>query len=86
MARHELTQRQIAELLGITQQSVSLKRKGTTPFTIDGLALVAPLFGVTPAELLAHGKGPRPGRVNDQDGGLSKGRARRDSNPQPSDP
>jgi len=85
MARHGVTQAHVAALLGITQQSVSAKRGGRTPITLDELEIIAPLFGMTPDELLRGYRNPRPGGP---DGGLSVAaeRARRDSNPQPSDP
>ena len=82
MARYGITQVRMAELLGITQQSISRKRSGKTPYTLNELEIIAPLFGMTPDELLRGSRSPRP---VGPDEGLDL-RARRDSNPQPSDP
>lgn len=78
-ARHGVRQRQMAELLGLTQQSVSGKLKGSTPFTLDELAVVAPLLGKSVTALLAESEnGPRPGITQDED---RFSRPRRESNP-----
>jgi transcriptional regulator with XRE-family HTH domain len=45
-ARARFTQGRIAELLGVSQQAVSDRMKGRTPFTVDELALLADEFGV----------------------------------------
>ena len=85
MARYGITQTRIAGLLGVTQQTVSAKKGGSTPFTLDELDRIAPMFGMTADELVRGTRNPRQGGP---DGGLSadEQRARRDSNPQPSDP
>ena len=67
MARYGITQVRLGQVLGITQQSVSRKRSGRTPYTIDELELVAPLFGMTADELLAAARDPRQG---DPGGGM----------------
>lgn len=61
MARYGVRQREIAIALGLTQQSVSGKLRGSTPFAVDELAVVAPMVGMTVSELIAQGEGPRPG-------------------------
>ncbi|GEA79965.1 hypothetical protein CUD01_04090 [Cellulomonas uda] len=60
MARYEITQARVAALLGITQQSVSRKRAGQTPYTLDELEVLAPLFATTPDELLRAARDLRP--------------------------
>nr|WP_297429770.1 helix-turn-helix transcriptional regulator [uncultured Actinotalea sp.] len=52
MARYQITQARLASALGIAQQSVSRKRSGRTPWTLDELEVIAPLFGSTPEELV----------------------------------
>lgn len=52
MARRGITQVAIAEQLGITQQAVSGKLTGRSPFSLEQLTKVAHLLGVHPAELL----------------------------------
>lgn len=74
MARLGVSQHDLANALGVTQQAVSLKIKGSRPMTIDELDIVAPLLGMTVVELLADAKSPRSG------GPL---RPRSDSNGQP---
>ena len=49
----DLTQRQIADTLGIDQSSVSLKERGRVPFTLDQLEALADLFGVPLAALFS---------------------------------
>lgn len=80
MARYGVRQREIAVALGLTQQSVSGKLRGSTPFAVDELAVVAPMVGMTVSELIAQGEGPRPG-VSQSEG--LRGRPRHDSNVQP---
>lgn len=80
MARYGVRQREIAVALGLTQQSVSGKLRGSTPFAVDELAVVAPMVGMTVSELIAQGEGPRPG-VSQGEG--LRGRPRQDSNLQP---
>lgn len=84
MARYGIPQTKVAELLGITQQSVSRKRAGKTPYTLDELELLAPLFGMTPDELL---RGARLNRLDPRPDGPGGGArwAPSDSNRQPTD-
>lgn len=74
MARLDISQHDLAIALGVTQQAVSLKIKGKRPLSVDELDVVAPLFGMTAAELVDDAKKGRP------DGPL---RPRRESNSQP---
>lgn len=60
MARYEITQARLATILGITQQSVSRKRSGQTPYTLDELDVIAPLLATTPDELLRAARDLRP--------------------------
>jgi transcriptional regulator with XRE-family HTH domain len=47
------TQREIAELLGIKQNTYSDKERGKTKFTIDEVKLIKELFKVTYDDLLS---------------------------------
>lgn len=53
MARYHVTQQRIAAELGIKQQNVSDRLRGRTPFTLDEVGLIAPLFDMSAAELIA---------------------------------
>ncbi len=71
MARFGVTQAQIASALKVSQQSVSSKRNGRTPFTLDELEVIAPMLGMSPAELVlgqrrAGGDGWAPWGSNPQ--------------------
>lgn len=81
MARYDVSQARMSLILGITQQSVSRKRSGQTPYTLDELEIIAPLFGQTPDELLRQARELRP---VDPDGVAAQW-APRGSNPQPAD-
>ena len=78
MARLSVTQTRMANLLGVTQQTVSAKRSGATPFTLDELELVAPVFGMTVEELIRGARTPQPATADAR-------WAPWDSNPQPTD-
>ncbi|WP_081802281.1 helix-turn-helix domain-containing protein [Actinotalea ferrariae] len=80
MARYEVTQARLAGVLGITQQSVSRKRAGTSPWTLDELETVAPLFGSTADELVRQARELRPVDPAGGDQWAPWG-----SNPQPTD-
>ncbi|MCK9629952.1 MAG: helix-turn-helix domain-containing protein, partial [Bacteroidales bacterium] len=84
IARFGLQQTDVARALGISQQSVSLKIHGKRPLSLDEIEGFARLVGLSPEDLV-RGRSRPPGGP---DGGLSVAaeRARRDSNPQPSDP
>ena len=49
------TQREIAELLGIKQNTYSDKERGKTKFSIDEIKLIKELLNVTYDELLSQG-------------------------------
>lgn len=76
-ARMNVTQAQIAEVIGKTQQVVSSKMRGQTPFQLDELAVVAPLMSMTVAELITGERG--------QQSAGDDGWAPWESNPQPAD-
>ncbi|MEU4391610.1 helix-turn-helix transcriptional regulator [Kribbella sp. NPDC023855] len=59
MARARINQTQLAEVLGITQSSVSKRLRGVIAFNVDELQQVAGLLGVHPAALLG-GNPPSP--------------------------
>lgn len=52
MARRRRTQRQLAEVLGISQTQVSRRLLGEISFNVDELALVATFLGMTVADLV----------------------------------
>lgn len=52
MARTRTPQASLARALGITQQSVSRRLNGHTPFTLDEVVVAADLLGVDRALLL----------------------------------
>ena len=53
MARNGLTQRDLAEALGVTQATVSSRMNGHTEWTIRELQIVAATCGVAVTDLLA---------------------------------
>ncbi len=61
MARIGVTQAQLANVLHITQQSVSAKRSGKTAFTLNELDAIAPLLDMTVEELISGTRNPRQG-------------------------
>jgi transcriptional regulator with XRE-family HTH domain len=52
MARHRVTQAQLATVLGLHQMSVSRRLNGEVPFDVNELVAVADYLGVDPAALL----------------------------------
>jgi transcriptional regulator with XRE-family HTH domain len=52
MTRHDITQAQLADLLGISQVAVSKRLRGVVPISVAELLHVAQLLHVTPADLL----------------------------------
>lgn len=52
MARKRIAQKTVAEELGITQQSVSLRLNGRVPIDVDELAVFARLLDVPMSALL----------------------------------
>ena len=47
------TQRELAEILGIKQNTYSDKERGKTNFTIDEIKIIKELFSVTDDDLLS---------------------------------
>lgn len=52
LARRQMTQRQMADVLGISQASVARRLGGHVPFDVDELAAVAELLDMDPRDLL----------------------------------
>ena len=52
MTRHDLTQSQLAEQLGISQVAVSKRLRGIVPISVAELLRVAELLNVSAADLL----------------------------------
>jgi len=60
--RHDVTQDQLAHVLGVAQPAVSKRLRGVTPFSLDELEKLADFFGLDgPEELLGGRSNPRPG-------------------------
>ena len=79
-ARLGVSQKDIAAALGKTQQVVSSKMRGQTPFQLNELAVIAPMLHMTVLELIAGVREPRhsgPGAASEW--------APWGSNPQPTD-
>lgn len=58
MARYGVSQADVAAALGVSQQAVSMKIHGRRPLSLDDLEVVAPLFGLEAADLLASNDRP----------------------------
>ena len=83
MGRYGVNQTQLADWLGVNQTAVSARLRGVTEWKVAEIDRIAEGFAVHPAELMGgYATGPHPS----PDGGLPILRARRDSNPKPSDP
>lgn len=80
LAEMRISGAELGRRTGIKQSTVSRRLTGAQPFDLDELELICGVLGITLAELLT---GMRPPVGGGPDGGV---RARRDSNPQPSDP
>lgn len=86
MGRYNVTQQRIAAALGLKQQNVSDRLRGRTPFTLDEIGIIAPLFDMTAVELIAGvraGETPppvAPPRPQRETSAVSHRRPRRDSN------
>jgi transcriptional regulator with XRE-family HTH domain len=53
MARRDVTQQQLAERIGMAQQSLSRRLRGETRFSIDELQLIADVLDVAITDLLS---------------------------------
>lgn len=85
-ARFGLTQEAVANALGITQGSISRRWNGIHPWRLDELDIVAGIFGVSVAELVAMPAGLE--RVINEKAPAFAGAGRwahRESNPEPTD-
>ena len=75
LARRQLTQRQLASVLGISPGSLSFRMKGKTPWTFSELVVAANWLDISLAQLLGeelvNEKNPHP-----MDGGSSNGSGR----------
>lgn len=58
LARRHITQKRVAEHLGLSQQGVSLRMSGRVQFRIDELSQIADLLDLPVTSLLAHEKAP----------------------------
>ena len=56
LARRRLTQRQLAEVLGVSQTQVGRRLTGEIALNVDELALVATFLGMPVAELVGGGR------------------------------
>ena len=68
MGRRRVTQKRLAQMLGMSQAAVSDRQRGHTPWSLAELDQVADLFEVTVADLLRSSNvRPFPGRVASND-------------------
>lgn len=87
LARDQQTQTNLALALGVTQSQLSKRLRGTIPFDLDELVVVADYFNVSVGYLFGESTNRRPD--GGPDGGMDAVatlRAWRYSKPQPSDP
>lgn len=83
-ARRGFSQVALGRALGLGQNQVARRWRGVTPWTLDEVGEVAEVLGVTVQDLVTDFVGQsRTPTGGSHRGGLP--RARRDSNPQPSD-
>ncbi|MGY6556767.1 MAG: helix-turn-helix domain-containing protein [Schaalia turicensis] len=85
-SRRGLTQKDLTRAIGMSTATMSARWNGVRPWALDELAEVAELFGCSVPELIS---GDIAQKCRTPAGGSHRGgplRARRDSNPQPSDP
>lgn len=76
LARRQLTQRQLASILGISPGSLSFRMKGKTPWTFSELVVAANWLDISLAQLLGeelvNAKNPHP--VDGGSSGVAGGR------------
>ena len=82
-ARAGLSQSALAREVGMSQFQAHKRWHGTTPWALDELDMVAAILGVSVQDLVTDFMESRTPTGGSHRGGLP--RARRDSNPQPSD-
>ena len=63
MGRHNVTQMQLRDVLGVSQPAISARLHGQVPFDANEIEALADFFKVTPGELFGihHIPGPRDG-------------------------
>ncbi len=61
LARVGLRQIDLARALGMTQQAVSARLRGATPFGLSDLEVLSEMLGISPADLVAGTPGVRIG-------------------------
>lgn len=52
MGRYNKRQRELAEVLGISQPQVSARLRGDVAWSVDDLATIAQWLGISPADLI----------------------------------
>lgn len=57
MGRHNVTQMQLRDVLGVSQPAISARLHGQVPFDANEIAALAEHFGVTPGDLFGAGAG-----------------------------
>lgn len=82
-ARRGMTQVALARALGMSQSAVTTRWRGVARWQLDELDAVADILGVSVQDLVTDFTESRTPTGGSHRGGLP--RARRDSNPQPSD-
>ena len=80
-AKYHLRQRDLAELLNVSQGSVSLRFSGAQPFLLHEIEMLAEYFYTTPQVLMGFASEPRPRKPMSP----AEWCAHRGSNPGPED-
>ena len=62
MGRFGLKQKDLSKALGISQAQVSSRLRGTTPFSLDDIEMIAKWFSTTPQVLMGFATEPKPVR------------------------
>ncbi|WP_423809724.1 helix-turn-helix domain-containing protein [Propionimicrobium lymphophilum] len=60
MGRYGLKQKDLASALQISQAQVSSRLRGSTPFSLDDIEVIASWFSTTPQVLMGFASEPRP--------------------------
>lgn len=55
MGRHNVTQMQLRDVLGVSQPAISARLKGQVPFDANEIDALAEHFGVSPGDLFGAG-------------------------------
>ena len=75
MGRRRITQKRLAQLLGMSQAAISDRQRGHTPWSLAELDRVAGLFGLPASDLVASNVRPFPSGLagNDAADNITRG-------------